>query len=282
MSIEIPPTSSATSTRALAATPLSGMTMSPASDHLTTETNQLTVDTLMEVAQLKPTQRRQAILAVEILSAKTPPYPNPDLDQVQVAGIAKPQQQPVTDVVRRLLAAQRILGGHGTIMLIRCNSADEANSESDTVDAIAFSGDIPGGLKRILLYSLDSMSWRITHLSVYVLPRLHSHFVHGIRFETPALRYPLLPLTEAFDANTRMRVAKKWTSDKLGDRLLAIQKLGQLMPALYFDVVDKFLRGTAVGTVDKTYHFAITIPAVGFDQKALVHLPFLRERQYYR
>jgi len=257
--------------------------LQPASDHLAVESNLLTLDTLREVARLKPAQLRQTQLALEILQAEHPFYPSPDLDQVQVADIAAAQREQVTNVVRRLLAAQRLIGGHGTIMLIRGTAADgaaEGDDDCSRVEAIAYTGDRPGGLKRILLYSLDSMSWQVTHLSVYVLPKLHSHFVRGIRFETPALRYPLLPLTDAFDAKTRRRIAQKWTSDKLSDRLLAIQKLGQLMPALYFAVVDQFLHGTAVGTVDKAFHFAITVPATRFDQKTLVHLPFFRERQY--
>ena len=258
------------------------MSLPPVADHLSSASNQLTVDTLLEVARLDSSHQRQAQLALEALETETPIFPNPDLDQVQVAGIAEHQQHRVTNVLRRLLAAQRIIGGHGTIMLIRRSAPDQTASEEDLVDAIAYTGDQPGGLKRILLYSLDSMDWRVSHLSVYVLPKLHSHFADGIRFETPALRYPLLPFTDAFDAKTRLRVASKWTSDKLSDRLVAIQKLGRLMPALYFGVVDQFLHGKAAGTVDKAFQFAITVPAIAFDPKTLIHLPFLRERRYHR
>lgn len=271
---------------------MTSATLPPMAEHLNIETNQLTVDTLLEVARLTPKHQRQAQLALEVINAKSAVVPNPDLDQVQVAGIAEPQQQQVTNVLRRLLAAQRILGGHGTIVLIRRAASaqpetgrptsPQAGSNETRVDSILYTGDQPGGLKRILLFSLDDMSWRVTHLSVYVLPKLHSHFAHGIQFETPALRYPLLPFTDAFDAKTRLRVAQKWTSDKLSDRLLAIQKLGQLMPALYFGVVDQFLRGTAAGTVDKAFQFAITVPAIVFDPKTLIHLPFFRERRHHR
>lgn len=280
---------------------MSSPSLPPMAEHLASETNQLNVDTLLEVARLKADQQRQAHLALEVLNAEAALIPNPDLDQVQVAGIATQQQQQVTAVLRRLLAAQRILGGHGTIMLIRRadgrppvadpvaeraapqqTDAGPIGSDAGRVDSIVYTGGRPGGLKRILLYSLDDKRWQVTHLSVYVLPKLHSHFTHGIHFETPALRYPLLPFTDAFDARTRLRVAQKWTSDKISDRLVAIQKLGQLMPALYFGVVDQFLRGTAAGTVDKAFQFAITVPAIVFDPKTLVHLPFFSERRYHR
>jgi len=241
--------------------------------------------TLLEVAQSDQPHLRQALLALETIESDALLLPSPDLDQMQVANISDDQTIEVTNIVRRLLSVQRIFGGQGTVMLIRSTSKTNTDEDGDsiaTVDAIAYFGGEPGGLSRILLYSLSARQWLVQHLSIYVLQRLHSHFQYGIVFETPALRFPLKPLNNEFTAETRSRIAKKWTSNRLGDRLLAIEKLGHLMPELYFDVVNQFLRGKAVGSVDSAFGFAIVIPSVSFAQEKLVHLPYFRERRSYR
>lgn len=240
--------------------------------------------TLLEVAQSDQIHLRQALLALETLESDALLLPSPDLDQVQVANINDAQTIEVTNIVRRLLSVQRIFGGQGTVMLIRSSTTNtgEYGDEVAPVDAIAYCGGEPGGLNRILLYSLSARQWLVQHLSIYVLQRLHSHFQYGIVFETPALRFPLKPLNDEFTTETRPRIAKKWTSSRLGDRLLAIEKLGHLMPELYFDVVNQFLRGKAVGSVDSAFGFAIVIPSISFAQEKLVHLPYFRERRSYR
>ena len=254
----------------------------PLSNRLGRYSTSLTIDTLLEVALLDRTHLRQARLALELLLADTPVFPNPDLDQLQITDIRDDQSVQVTRIIRRLLAAKRVLGGQGTVMLIRGALEPTAQSSQPPVHAIAYIGAEPGGLNRILLYSPTTDCWTVSHLSIYVLQRLHSHFTNGILFETPSLRYPLEPLPDDFSAHTRNRIAKIWTSNRLSDRLLAIQKLGRLMPALYFAVVDQFLRGDAIGAVDKAFQFAIIVPGISFPQEKLVNLPFFQQRRQYR
>lgn len=256
--------------------------MSPATNLLDRPSPQADANNLLEVARLDGSHRHQAEFAVELMESDSELLPYPDLDTLTVSAIDAEERDEVTRITSRMLAIQRLLGGTGTVMLIRGSAWGSASDRVSGTKSVVFFGGPPKALHRVLLYCFVTRSWRVMHLSVYLLPLLHTHFRNGISFETPSLCYPLRPLDGQMPTETIARLADKWRSPRSADRVVAIQKLALFLPELYFAVVNQFLCGEAQGMVDAGNRFSIVVPGVHYDQRHLVHLPILREKRLYK